>query len=197
MSILDQWFSKNIRRRINTEKVSTNLPQINKTIQMRPMSPKREDNFWVINKDCLKKSKLEHTELYIPPFSPKLKPRSIRIEFGDRRLRKYTGDMENLIEKFEFNAEKSICIRPIKESKGRKRLFSQDASRKSFFDINDSIPQDKVEKKLYVQFKNKGSYDTVLNWNFAQLKLWSPSIESEKVDKNKVSRLAQLLKFRS
>ena len=79
-SIYDQWFTRKIKRLDSIQNPTSTLPQINKSMQMRPMSPKRENSFWTIKEEC-KKNGIDSSDYYITPFSPKLKPRNIRINY--------------------------------------------------------------------------------------------------------------------
>ena len=112
-------------------------------------------------------------------------------------MRRATEDKENTKEDLNAPIRRTIRIRSIKESQGRKRLFSQEASRGSGLNTEDDAPPNTCDKKLYGQVKTKGSHDKVFSWNLTDYQSKSPTVESKKVDMKKVSKLAQLLKIQS
>ena len=196
MSLYDQSISKKFKRFDTINNPSTALPQINKTMQMRPTSPMRSNTFWAIKEES-KKSEGEDSDYYITPFSPKLKPRNIGAELGGNILRRITEDKQDIKDNLDIPFRRSIRIRSLNEWQKRKRLFSHDAPRRSGLDTDDNTPPKANEKKLYIQIKNKGSHDKVFSWNSPNFQPKCATVESKKVDMKKVSKLAQLLKFHS
>ena len=165
--IFEQCFSRKVKRLDSIQHPSVTLPQINpKAEHLRPMSPKKEVWFSTIVEEKSAESKAVNltSDYHITPFSPKLKPRNIRAQIGEKIIRRISDDKESTKESIEQPHRRSIRIRSINESQIRRRILSQEAPKRSELNVEEKTPQ-KQEKKLYVQIKEKYSHDKVLNWN--------------------------------
>ena len=195
MSFYDKSFSKKIERLDSIKIPSTTLPQINKSIHIRPISPKKDITFCMIKEES-KKNNHELSDYHITPFSPKLKPRNIRIELGENIIRKITFEKDIKHDIFEDPMKRSNRFRFINDPLNRKRLFSHDAPNASRLDIEDNTPLIR-DRKFYIKMKNQLSDCKELGLNLSNFQPRSPIIEFKKLDMKKVSRLAQLLKIHS